>query len=151
MTEAEEKKKFKEVAVNLWRESREEARNGLQNVLADGLALVIFTGLVYFNRAKLAAVRSLSNQTFLSLSDPIKVFLFILVTDMFVGFHSAEGWDVLLQNFSHHFGLPENEAAIKTFIATVPVIMDSCIKFWIFSYLTRFSPSASAIFERMNS
>ncbi|MBO3460187.1 hypothetical protein G7B40_000395 [Aetokthonos hydrillicola Thurmond2011] len=151
MTEAEEKKRFKEVAVDLWRESREEARNGIQNLLADSVALVVFVGLVYFNRAKLSVIRNFSNQTFLNLSDPLKVFFFILVTDMFVGFHSAEGWDVLLQNFTHHFGLPENEAAIKTFIATVPVIMDSCIKFWIFSYLTRFSPSASAIFERMNS
>ncbi|MDF5728961.1 MAG: hypothetical protein PUP92_13290, partial [Rhizonema sp. PD38] len=151
MTEAEEKKRFKEVAVDLWQESREEARNGIQNLLADGVALAVFAGLVYFNRAKLIVIRNFSNQTFLSLSDPSKVFLFILITDMFVGFHSAEGWDVLLQNFTHHFGLPENEAAIKTFIATVPVIMDSCIKFWIFSYLTRFSPSASAIFERMNS
>ncbi|MBF2076210.1 MAG: hypothetical protein IGS50_20945 [Synechococcales cyanobacterium C42_A2020_086] len=24
------------------------------------------------------------------------------------------------------------------------------IKFWIFNYLTRFSPSSSAIYERMN-
>ncbi len=84
------------------------------------------------------------------MGDPTKVFLFILVTDMFVGFHSAEGWNVLLESFTHHFGLPENEAVIQMFIATVPVIIDSCIKFWIFIYLTRFSPSASAIYERMN-
>ena len=69
---------------------------------------------------------------------------------MFVGFHSAEGWDVILESLAKHFGLPENQAAIKAFIATVPVIADACIKFWIFSYLTRYSPSTSAIYERMN-
>ncbi|QZZ23707.1 hypothetical protein J5X98_21875 [Leptothermofonsia sichuanensis E412] len=85
-----------------------------------------------------------------AVSDPAKVFLLILVTDMFVGFHSVEGWDVILASVFHHFGLPENDTFIKSFIATVPVFMDSCIKFWIFNYLTRFSPSASAVYERMN-
>ncbi|HHP7245625.1 MAG TPA: hypothetical protein ACFE0H_13155 [Elainellaceae cyanobacterium] len=51
---------------------------------------------------------------------------------------------------THHFGLPERPNAINLFIATVPVMMGSCIKFWIFNYLTRFSSSSSAIFERMN-
>ncbi|MBW4432557.1 MAG: hypothetical protein KME28_12690 [Pelatocladus maniniholoensis HA4357-MV3] len=150
MTPDEQHKMLEEKAIDLWRESRNEAQNGLKNLLADGIALVAFTALVYFNRTKLTTIRSFSNRTFLSLGDPTKVFLFILITDMFVGFHSAEGWNVLLQSFTHHFGLPENEAVIKMFIATVPVIIDSCIKFWIFSYLTRFSPSASAIYERMN-
>jgi hypothetical protein len=139
-----------EKATELWREAREEELNGLKNLMADLLALAVFAGLVYFNRSRLTILRSATNRTFLSLSDPGKVFVFILVTDMFVGFHSAEGWTVLLNGIGNHFGLPENEAAIGLFIATVPVFLDSCIKFWIFSYLTRFSPSSSAIYERMN-
>jgi len=150
LTEAERRTQLEDKAVELWRESREHALNGLKNVLADMTALLGFVGIVYFNRNKLAAIRIFSNRTFLGLSDPAKVFLFILVTDMFVGFHSAEGWEVILESVAHHFGLPESKAAINTFIATVPVIIDSCIKFWIFSYLTRYSPSASAIYERMN-
>ncbi|MEL7036987.1 MAG: CemA family protein [Cyanobacteria bacterium J06592_8] len=142
--------RLKEDAVDLWREGREEQLDGLKNLLADGVALLAFVGLVYFNRAKLTIIRNFSNQTFLSLTDPTKVFLFILITDIFVGFHSAEGWEVLLVGITEHFGLPENKAAINTFIATVPVFMDSCVKFWIFSYLTRYSPSTSAIYERMN-
>lgn len=67
------------------------------------------------------------------------------------GFHSAEGWDAISTGISYHFGLPEHPNAIKIFIATVPVMMDSFIKFWIFNYLTRYSPASSAIFERMNS
>lgn len=137
-------------ATELWREAREEELTGLKNLMADAVALAVFTGLVYFNRSRLAILRSVTNRTFLNLSDPAKVFLFILLTDMFVGFHSAEGWAVILNGIGAHFGLPENEAAVGLFIATVPVILDSCIKFWIFSYLTRFSPSSSAIYERMN-
>jgi hypothetical protein len=147
---AERRERLQEKATELWRESRERALNGLKNLLADGIAIVAFAGIVYFNRNKLAIIRSFSNRTFLSLSDPVKVFLFILVTDMFVGFHSAEGWEVLLEGVAYHFGLPESKVAINTFIATVPVMMDSVIKFWIFTYLTRYSAAASAIYERMN-
>lgn len=150
LTAEETTKRLEEKATELWQESREHALNGLKNVFADVIALIVFIGLVFFNRDKLVTIRNFSNWSFLNLSDPAKVFLLILVTDMFVGFHSVEGWDVILASVFHHFGLPENDTFIKSFIATVPVFMDSCIKFWIFNYLTRFSPSASAVYERMN-
>lgn len=145
LSPAERQERLQEKATELWRESREHAFNGLKNLIADGIAIVVFAGIVYFNRNKLANIRN-----FLSLSDPVKVFIFILVTDMFVGFHSAEGWEVLLEGIAHHFGLPESKVVIHTFIATVPVMMDSVIKFWIFTYLTQFSVAGSAIYERMN-
>lgn len=150
LSEVEKEEQLSEKAIEIWQESRNRALNGWKNILSDGVALLTFGGLVYFNRTKITIVRSFSNRTFLNLSDPLKVFLFILITDMFVGFHSAEGWEVLLAGVLAHFGLPESPVAINAFIATVPVIIDSCIKFWIFSYLTRYSPAASAIYERMN-
>ncbi|MBD2480507.1 CemA family protein [Planktothrix sp. FACHB-1365] len=150
LSEVEKEEQLSEKAIEIWQESRNRALNGWKNILSDGVALLTFVGLVYFNRTKITIVRSFSNRTFLNLSDPLKVFLFILITDMFVGFHSAEGWEVLLAGVLAHFGLPESPVAINAFIATVPVIIDSCIKFWIFSYLTRYSPAASAIYERMN-
>jgi hypothetical protein len=150
ITPEEKQEQLSEKASELWRESKDKELNGLKNVLADSVALLVFAGLVFFNRNKLTVIRNFSNQTFLNLGDPVKVFLFILVTDLFVGFHSAEGWETILVGIENHFGLPENEAAINLFIATIPVIMDSFTKFWIFSYLTRYSPSASAIYERMN-
>lgn len=150
LSEVEKEEQLSEKAIEIWQQSRNRALNGWKNILSDGVALLTFVGLVYFNRSKITLVRRFSNQTFLNLSDPLKVFLFILITDMFVGFHSAEGWEVLLAGVLAHFGLPESPVAINAFIATVPVIIDSCIKFWIFSYLTRYSPAASAIYERMN-
>lgn len=106
--------------------------------------------MVYFSRQRITNLRVFFNRAFLKLNDLTKVFLFILVTDMFVGFHSAEGWEVLLEGVLHHLGLSESKVFVNGFIATIPVVLDSCIKFWIFSYLTRYSPSTSAIYERMN-
>ena len=151
LTSEVKEKKLAEKAAELWKEARDEELNGLKNVLSDGVAIFVFAGLVYVNRRRLTVIRAFSNRAFLSLSDPVKIFLFILITDMFVGFHSAEGWDAILEGLTHHFGLPDHPNTIKIFIATVPVMMDSCIKFWIFNYLTRYSPASSAIFERMNS
>ncbi len=148
-TELEERA-LEEKAVELWREARQRQLSGIKNVIADGAALLAFVGLLVVGRPKLMALQNFSNRAFLSLNDPTKVFLFILVTDTFVGFHSAEGWEVVLEGLAHHFGLPESKVLIYGFIATVPVILDSCVKFWIFNYLTRYSPSTSAIYERMN-
>jgi CemA family len=150
MTTAKKKAKIKESATALAREAVFETLNGVKNMLADGVSLVVFAVLVFVGRDKLSALRNFSNRAFLSLSDPLKVFLFILVTDMFVGFHSPEGWEVILEGVSEHFGFPPSKVFVNLFIATVPVIMDTFIKFWIFNYLTRYSPSTSAIYERMN-
>ena len=141
---------LQESAFDIWREARESELNGLKNLLADLIAFVVFVGLVLVGRRQVNLIRTVSNRTFLNLRDPMKVFLFILITDIFVGFHSAEGWEVILESILGHFGLPESKVFINGFIATVPVFIDSCIKFWIFNYLTRYSPSTSAIYERMN-
>lgn len=150
MSEHETVETLKKEATHLWEDSRGKALNGLTNLLSDGVSLIIFAGLVFFNRGKLLILRRFINRIFLSLSDPAKVLLFILVTDLFVGFHSAEGWEVLLEGVASHFGLPENKTFIYMFIATVPVAIDSYTKFWIFTYFTQYSPTSSAIYERMN-
>jgi len=36
------------------------------------------------------------------------------------------------------------------FIATIPVILDTLFKYWIFRYLNRLSPSAVATYRTMN-
>ncbi|MFM8299381.1 MAG: proton extrusion protein PcxA, partial [Microcystis aeruginosa] len=71
-------------------------------------------------------------------------------TDIFVGFHSPHGWEVILEGLSRHFGLPENRQFNFLFIATFPVILDTVLKYWIFRYLNRISPSAVATYRNMN-
>ncbi|NJL40314.1 MAG: proton extrusion protein PcxA [Leptolyngbyaceae cyanobacterium SM1_4_3] len=128
----------------------EESTEGIKNLMADGLAFVTFVGLIYFGRQQMVTLKSLIDRVFLGLNDATKVFLIILLTDMFVGYHSSHGWEVLLEGFAEHFGLPSNRNAIFLFIATVPVMMDATLKYWIFNYLTRKSPSAVAVYRTMN-
>jgi hypothetical protein len=84
------------------------------------------------------------------LSDSAKAFLIILFTDIFVGFHSPHGWEVILEGLASHLGIQPNHSAIFLFIATFPVILDTILKYWIFRYLNRISPSAVATLKNMN-
>lgn len=141
---------LRERATELFQEAGYRTLDGLKNIFADLLGLASFVILVYLGRKELIIVRQFISRTFLGLNDATKIFLIILVTDLFVGYHSPEGWEVLLGGVYRHFGLVENPIAINTFIATVPVFMDSWFKFWVFNYLTRSSPSSVAIYEKMN-
>jgi hypothetical protein len=128
----------------------EESTEGIKNLMADGLAFVTFIALIYFGRQQLFTLKSLIDRVFFGLNDATKVFLIILFTDMFVGYHSSHGWEVLLEGIAEHFGLPGDRNTIFLFIATVPVMMDATLKYWIFNYLTRKSPSAVAVYRTMN-
>jgi len=102
------------------------------------------------NREGLEILKSFIDETVYGLSDSAKAFIIILFTDMFVGFHSPHGWEVLLEGLAKHLGLPANRNFIFLFIATFPVILDTIFKYWIFRYLNRISPSAVATYKNMN-
>jgi hypothetical protein len=128
----------------------EESTEGIKNLMADGLAFVTFIALMYFGRQQVIVLKSLIDRVFFGLNDATKVFLIILFTDMFVGYHSSHGWEVLLEGIAEHFGLPSDRNTIFLFIATVPVMLDATFKYLIFNYLTRKSPSAVAVYRTMN-
>ncbi len=141
---------LQEKALEIFKSSAYRAVDGLANLLADLSGLLAFVVVARWGRNQFPVLWGFGDRFFRGLNDPTKVFIFILVTDLFVGFHSAEGWEVLLETLSLHFGVTPNRSVIYTFIATVPVILDSAIKFWIFNYLSRSSPSSVAVLEKMN-
>ncbi|ELS04656.1 CemA family [Xenococcus sp. PCC 7305] len=145
-----QQEKLKEKAKELLLEAGYESKEGSINILADLTALLIFTAIVYFRRRDCRVALSFLSYNFTELNVVTKVFIFILLTDMFVGFHSAEGWEVILVKSFEHFGLAENNNFNGIFIATIPVIIDSTFKLLIFNYFTRTSPTSVAVLEKMN-
>ncbi|MCS7030634.1 MAG: hypothetical protein NZL92_03750 [Gloeomargarita sp. SKYG116] len=141
---------LQEKALEIFRKNAYRAVDGLANLLADLSGIIVFLIVARLGRDQFPVLWGFIDRFFRNLNDPTKVFIFILVTDLFVGFHSVEGWEVLLETLSEHFGLTPNRRLIYTFIATVPVVLDAMIKFWIFNYLNRSSPSAVAVLEKMN-
>jgi hypothetical protein len=124
--------------------------NALANVFADFFSLAAFAVVIRISRREIETVKNFLDEILYTLSDSAKAFLIILFTDMFVGFHSPHGWEVILEGIARHFGLPENREFNFLFIATFPVILDTILKYWIFRYLNRISPSAVATYKNMN-
>ncbi|BAQ63391.1 proton extrusion protein PcxA [Geminocystis sp. NIES-3709] len=150
LSEEEKEAKIKEKAEEIAHNYRNESSNAVKNIFADLLSFGSFTIILILSKRELLILKSFIDETIYGLSDSAKAFLIILFTDMFVGFHSPHGWEVILESITRHFGLPENRDFNFLFIATFPVILDTVLKYWIFRYLNRISPSAVATYKNMN-
>ncbi|OKH13770.1 proton extrusion protein PcxA [Nostoc calcicola FACHB-389] len=141
---------LKDKATEIAEEFRQESSNSIKNVFADVFSVIAFIWLMIASKSSIAVVKDFFDHIVYGLSDSAKAFIIILFTDIFVGFHSPHGWEVLLEGVSRHWGLPANRDFIFLFIATFPVILDTIFKYWIFRYLNRISPSAVATYRNMN-
>jgi len=146
----EEKDLVKDKAQEIAEEYRHRTSNAIRNIIADAFSLMAFGLVIYNSKQEIAVLKSFMDELIYGLSDSAKAFIIILFTDIFVGFHSPHGWEVILEEISRHLGIPASHNFIFLFIATFPVILDSVIKYWIFRYLNRVSPSAVATYRNMN-
>ncbi|MBW4517226.1 MAG: proton extrusion protein PcxA [Timaviella obliquedivisa GSE-PSE-MK23-08B] len=140
----------REKAAEIGEEFQQVSSDAVKNVFADLTALGAFTLVIMTSKREIEVVKTFIDQLVYGLSDSAKAFFIILLTDMFVGFHSPHGWEVILESLSKHFGLPADRNFIFLFIATFPVILDTIFKYWIFRYLNRASPSSVATYRNMN-
>ena len=148
---AEEKaEKVKEKANEIAEEYGRRSNDAIKNIIADSLSIIAFTLVLLNSKKSLIILKSFFDDIAYGLSDSAKAFIIILFTDIFVGFHSPHGWEIIIERTFNHLGLAENRDFTFLFIATFPVILDSIIKYWIFRYLNRISPSAVATYKNMN-
>ena len=127
-----------------------ESSNAIKNVFTDISSIVTFLVLVTVKQKQVSALVGFIQSLIYKLSDTAKAFFIILVMDIFVGFHSSHGWEVVIGIILRHLGLAEDRDFIFVFISTVPVVLDAFFKYWIFRYLNRISPSAVATYKNMN-
>lgn len=142
--------KIKNKANEIAKHYSEETKHSIKNILADTLGSLSFLLLLYNNKRQLILLNSVFNEILYGLSDTAKSFFIILFTDIFVGYHSSHGWEILIETLLRHFGFPENREFIFLFIATFPVVLDTIFKYCIFRYLNKISPSAVATYRNMN-
>ena len=150
LSREELKHEIKRKADELAEDYRRRSAEAVKNIFADISSIIAFACVIFFSKREVLILKSFLDEMIYGLSDPAKAFLIILFTDMFVGFHSPHGWEIILEGISRHFGLPENRDFNFLFIATFPVILDTVLKYWIFRYLNRISPSAVATYKNMN-
>ncbi|MGL4619436.1 MAG: proton extrusion protein PcxA [Chroococcidiopsis sp.] len=142
--------KVKDKATEISQEFRHRSNNAVSNVFADIIAVLSFALVLLWRRKDIMMLKSFMDNIVTGLSDSAKAFSIILITDIFVGFHSPHGWEVLLEGLSSHLGIAANRGVIFLFIATVPVILATIFKYWVFRSLSRMSPSTVATLKEMN-
>nr|YP_010290868.1 envelope membrane protein [Gahnia tristis]ULQ66025.1 envelope membrane protein [Gahnia tristis] len=110
----------------------------------------ILSGYFILCNEELIILNSWGREFLYNLSDTIKAFSILLVTDLGIGFHSTHGWELLIGSVYNDFGLAHKDQIISGFVSTFPVILDTIVKYLIFHYLNHVSPSLVVIYHSMN-
>nr|YP_008576060.1 envelope membrane protein [Eucalyptus patens]YP_008576145.1 envelope membrane protein [Eucalyptus marginata]YP_008576570.1 envelope membrane protein [Eucalyptus nitens]YP_008576655.1 envelope membrane protein [Eucalyptus aromaphloia]YP_008576825.1 envelope membrane protein [Eucalyptus camaldulensis]YP_008576910.1 envelope membrane protein [Eucalyptus deglupta]YP_009776494.1 envelope membrane protein [Eucalyptus smithii]YP_636311.1 envelope membrane protein [Eucalyptus globulus subsp. glob len=113
-------------------------------------SFIILSGYSILGNEELAILNSWVQEFLYNLSDTIKAFSILLLTDLCIGFHSPHGWELMIGYVYKDFGFAHNDQIISGLVSTFPVILDTIFKYWIFRYLNRISPSLVVIYHSMN-
>nr|YP_010490315.1 envelope membrane protein [Microtropis biflora]UWM12684.1 envelope membrane protein [Microtropis biflora] len=114
------------------------------------ICFVILSGYSILGNEELVILNSWAQEFLYNLSDTVKAFSILLLTDLCIGFHSPHGWELMVGSVYKDFGFVHNDQIISGLISTFPVILDTIFKYWIFRYLNRVSPSLVVIYHSMN-
>nr|YP_009660440.1 envelope membrane protein [Duabanga grandiflora]QCS00333.1 envelope membrane protein [Duabanga grandiflora] len=114
------------------------------------ICFIIFSGYSILGNEELVILNSWVQEFLYNLSDTIKAFSILLLTDLCIGFHSPHGWELMIGYVYKDFGFAHNDQIISGLVSTFPVILDTILKYWIFRYLNRVSPSLVVIYHSMN-
>nr|YP_010581082.1 envelope membrane protein [Heliamphora minor]UZT27403.1 envelope membrane protein [Heliamphora minor] len=114
------------------------------------ICFIILSGYSMLGNEQLVILNSWAREFLYNLSDTIKAFCILLLTDLCIGFHSPHGWELMIGSVYKDFGFIHNDQIISGLVSTFPVILDTIFKYWIFRYLNRVSPSLVVIYHSMN-
>nr|YP_010023923.1 envelope membrane protein [Uncaria rhynchophylla]YP_010395888.1 envelope membrane protein [Uncaria scandens]YP_011034179.1 chloroplast envelope membrane protein [Uncaria homomalla]WRI57516.1 chloroplast envelope membrane protein [Uncaria hirsuta]QOP63271.1 envelope membrane protein [Uncaria rhynchophylla]UQJ73964.1 envelope membrane protein [Uncaria scandens]USG59306.1 envelope membrane protein [Uncaria scandens]WJK71555.1 chloroplast envelope membrane protein [Uncaria rhynchophylla] len=114
------------------------------------ICFVILSGYSILGNEELVILNSWAQEFLYNLSDTVKAFSILLLTDLCIGFHSPHGWELMVGSVYKDFGFVHNDQIISGLVSTFPVILDTIFKYWIFRYLNRVSPSLVVIYHSMN-
>ncbi|KAL6875794.1 hypothetical protein ACP4OV_013307 [Aristida adscensionis] len=140
---------LREKAIELRDEWRLENRKAFANIWSDMVYGIVLFLLICFNQSQVAMLKFTGYKLLNNISDSGKAFLIILVSDILLGYHSESGWHTMVEVILEHYGLEADEAAVTFFVCLVPVALDVLIKFWVYKYLPRLSPSVGNVLDEV--
>nr|YP_010937055.1 chloroplast envelope membrane protein [Pseudochirita guangxiensis]WKW93997.1 chloroplast envelope membrane protein [Pseudochirita guangxiensis] len=114
------------------------------------ICFAILSGYSILGNEELVIFNSWAQEFLYNVSDTVKAFSILLLTDLCIGFHSPHGWELMIGSVYKDFGFVHNDQIISGLVSTFPVILDTILKYWIFRYLNRVSPSLVVIYHSMN-
>ncbi len=150
LTDSDLRAHLHEEALAFSGEKREENKRALLNIVSDSTSAAVFFLLLGRDNSPRAILFRTIGRVFTGLSDTAKAFIIILATDTLLGYHSEEGWTAALTLMSRHYGLSAETDGLHLFVATVPVLLDSLFKYWIFVGLNKVDPAAAVTLRQMD-
>lgn len=66
-------------------------------------------------------------------------FLDVICEIIYFRYHSELGWEALIEVIVEHYGLEVDQSAITIFICLIPVVIDACVKLWVWSLSNYFN------------
>nr|YP_010214614.1 chloroplast envelope membrane protein [Loranthus tanakae]UBN08468.1 chloroplast envelope membrane protein [Loranthus tanakae]UBN08534.1 chloroplast envelope membrane protein [Loranthus tanakae] len=113
------------------------------------ISFIILSVYSILGNEELVILNSRVQEFLYNLNDTIKAFSVLLITDLCIGFHSPQGWELMIDSIYKDFGFDHNDQIISVLASTFPVILDTIFKYGIFHYLNRISPSLVLIYHSM--
>lgn len=127
----------------------EESIEAVTNFFADILSFATLWFLLVRLEIQINITKSFLLEVFFGLDDSKKSLLILFFTDLLVGYHSPNIWELFFQTLFDHYGLPESQTTIFLLVATLPVLLDVLFKYLIFRHLNRASPATVATYHAM--
>jgi hypothetical protein len=119
----------------------------ITNFFADLISFITLCYLLIILEIQINITKSFLLEVFFGLDDGKKSLLILLITDLLVGYHSSNLWELFFEFLFNHYGLPESQTGIFLLVATLPVLLDVLFKYLIFRHLNRSSPATVATYH----
>nr|YP_009522793.1 chloroplast envelope membrane protein [Vicia sepium]AXQ37217.1 chloroplast envelope membrane protein [Vicia sepium] len=113
------------------------------------ICFLILCGYSIRGNQELIILNSWVQEFLYNLSDTIKAFSILFLTDFCIGFHSTKGWELMIGSVYQDFGFTPNDQILSVLVSILPVLLDTLFKYLIFRYLNRVSPSLIIIYDSM--
>jgi hypothetical protein len=141
--------RYQEKTIELAQRYNDQSIEAITNFFTDLISLLTLFYLLYALEIQINITKSFLLEVFFGLDDSKKSLLILLVTDLLVGYHSSNLWELLFEFLFNHYGLPESQTGIFLLVATLPVLLDVLFKYLIFRHLNRSSPATVATYHAM--
>nr|YP_010480878.1 envelope membrane protein [Polygala hongkongensis]UVN15713.1 envelope membrane protein [Polygala hongkongensis]WRK84039.1 envelope membrane carbon uptake protein [Polygala japonica] len=148
--------RLQELRIGIYRETIQLIKtyneDRIQTILHFSTNIIYFIILSVYSilgNEELFILNSWVQEFLYNLSDTLKAFSILFLADLFFGYHSTKGWELMIALVYKDFGFAQNDQIRSVLVSICPVILDAIFKYWIFFYLNRVSPSLVVIYHSM--
>jgi hypothetical protein len=141
--------RLQEKTIELALRYNNQSIEAITNFFADLISFITLCYLLFILEIQINITKSFLLEVFFGLDDSKKSLLILLITDLLVGYHSSNLWELFFEFLFTHYGLPESQTGIFLLVATLPVLLDVLFKYLIFRHLNRSSPATVATYHAM--